>query len=297
MDVFNALYGNNDAKLILKKLTAGFKNSRESFSSLLFLGPEGIGKKLFALEFARSLNCLNSAEEDCACISCGRYRLDANTNIILQDSGDKSISVKLSRQIVADSVLCADENYVKVVIINNVENLTKTASNSLLKLMEDGKRSTVFILICANVDKLLTTLKSRLNIVNFYPLKESEVIKFAETELKIVDRETLARLVLFSNGILKRIVDRDLVGKVFFEVDVVKACIQKGETLKLFDIAERWAKDENLNFYLELFYKMADVTNHIKEIELLMYNIVEGGNKELALKNMFLQLVLSREVR
>ena len=116
--MFEKLYGNDDVKSILAKMVADIKKSRESFSSLLFLGSAGIGKKLFALEFARVINCLGSGEAFCACSSCSKYSIGAHPNIILEDCGDKAISVELSRRMVAEASLCSDESQKKVVILN-----------------------------------------------------------------------------------------------------------------------------------------------------------------------------------
>ena len=291
--VFEKLYGNENSKRILTKLITDLRNSRDSFSSLLFLGKSGVGKKLFALEFARGLNCLNSGETSCKCSSCIKYQLNAHPNIILEDSGDKAISVDLSRKILEESSLCADEGQIKVVILNNAEKLTKSATNALLKLMEDGRRSTIFVLITSNKDKLLPTLQSRLKIIPFSTLSEQETLNFAKNELKITDEVQLCKLVLFSNGIVGRMTDKELVGKVFYEVDVAQNFVKMGEIVNLFKLSERWAKDPNLLYYIELMYKTSDVTNTVKEIENSVYYICEPRcNKELALKNMFLQLAL-----
>jgi len=51
--MFSRLIGNEEAKDTLRRLLA----SGRMPGSLLFTGEEGIGKKLFALEVARALNC------------------------------------------------------------------------------------------------------------------------------------------------------------------------------------------------------------------------------------------------
>src|SRR6266542_1711533 len=63
--MFSNLLGNDEAKETLTRLFAGERLP----GSLLFIGDEGIGKKLFTLEFARMLNCRNRVGVE-ACDEC-----------------------------------------------------------------------------------------------------------------------------------------------------------------------------------------------------------------------------------
>ena len=53
--MFTRLIGNDEVKDALRRLLT---NGRVP-GSLLFTGEEGVGKKLFALEIAKALNCRN----------------------------------------------------------------------------------------------------------------------------------------------------------------------------------------------------------------------------------------------
>jgi DNA polymerase III gamma/tau subunit len=53
--MFSTLIGNEEVKESLRRLLSGERVP----GSLLFTGEEGIGKKLFALELAKTLNCRN----------------------------------------------------------------------------------------------------------------------------------------------------------------------------------------------------------------------------------------------
>ncbi len=53
--MFSTLIGNDDVKESLRHLL----ESGRVPGSLLFTGEEGIGKKLFALELAKAMNCRN----------------------------------------------------------------------------------------------------------------------------------------------------------------------------------------------------------------------------------------------
>ena len=68
--MFSTLIGNDEVKDTLRRLLA----SGRMPGSLLFTGSEGVGKKLFALELAKALNCRNRAGVEACdqCSSCKR---------------------------------------------------------------------------------------------------------------------------------------------------------------------------------------------------------------------------------
>src|SRR3954451_24057412 len=68
--MFDQLIGNERAKEILRRML----RQRRVPGALLFAGEGGLGKKLFALELARALNCreLRGVEACGACASCAR---------------------------------------------------------------------------------------------------------------------------------------------------------------------------------------------------------------------------------
>jgi len=60
-------------------------------------------------------------------------------------------------------------------IVNNPERLTIEGSNAFLKLLEEPGKKIVFILVTANIDKLLDTIVSRSAIVRFDRLDMSSI--------------------------------------------------------------------------------------------------------------------------
>src|SRR5215813_13210519 len=73
--MFSSLIGNDEAKETLRRLLS----SGRLPGSLLFTGESGIGKKMFALELAKALNCRNrQGVEACdECSSCKRISRSA----------------------------------------------------------------------------------------------------------------------------------------------------------------------------------------------------------------------------
>lgn len=74
---------------------------------------------------------------------------------------DSSIKVDDIRNAIQFSQSTAIEANTKVLIINNAETMTNSATNALLKLLEEPKKGLTIILVCHNLGNLLPTIRSR----------------------------------------------------------------------------------------------------------------------------------------
>jgi hypothetical protein len=71
------------------------------------------------------------------------------------------------RRLQAEAYLQSYEGGKKLFILESAEFLLPEAANNLLKVLEEPPQDTVFILVCANWDKLLPTILSRCQLFNF----------------------------------------------------------------------------------------------------------------------------------
>lgn len=86
---FEKIIGNKRAKDILTNAVI----TKNILHSYIFSGPEGIGKKLFAKEFAKMILCLDEKEKPCnKCKSCIEFENNNNPDfsIIQQERKDKN---------------------------------------------------------------------------------------------------------------------------------------------------------------------------------------------------------------
>src|SRR5207253_5900695 len=82
--MFSHLIGNEEVKDMLRRLL----ESNRMPGSLLFTGEEGVGKKLFALELAKALNCRNRIGVE-ACDECSSCRrMGGSTFAPFSDAAD-----------------------------------------------------------------------------------------------------------------------------------------------------------------------------------------------------------------
>ena len=149
--------------------------------SLLFAGPEGVGKRTTALALAQAVNCPNARDGDAcgACPTCQRIVRGQHADVVLLDSGgDASIKIQALRERVLDAVGYRPfEAARRVFIIDGADTLTPQAQDALLKTLEEPPSTTILILVTAYPDTLLATVQSRCRRLRFGPLSDADVAR------------------------------------------------------------------------------------------------------------------------
>ena len=168
----------------LKRLLARAVHSGTLPPSLVFAGPEGVGKRQMAHALAQSLNCLEpvdgaAGERDACgtCASCSRITRGLHPDVVLvRRPDDKSeISIDQMREVVGQTAYRPFEGRVRVVIIDNADLLGTFAQNALLKTLEEPPARNVFVLVTSRPSLLLTTVRSRCCVLRFAPLAAAEI--------------------------------------------------------------------------------------------------------------------------
>ena len=209
--MFSHLIGNEDVKSTLRRLLT----SGRLPGSLLFTGVDGVGKKLFALELAKALNCRNRVGVEACdeCSSCLRIAkstfepfsepADNRERMIWSEHGDLAmirpylqiIRVKPIRELEREANFRPFEGAARVFIIEDAEYMNDQAANALLKTLEEPPPTTNLILTTTNPTALLATIRSRCQVIRFAPVPAAEIEKFLikQKELPASDAALLAR--------------------------------------------------------------------------------------------------------
>jgi DNA polymerase III subunit delta' len=222
--MFAELTGNERVKAALKRMLVTDRLP----GALLFTGEEGIGKKLFALEVARALNCRTPKDEEACgvCSSCTRIaklnypqRDDAEewTQIIWTDYPDvglvvapkRVLRVEQMRQIEKEANFRPYEGKARVFLIDEADKLNDASANALLKVLEEPPGTSHLILITARPAMLLPTILSRCQMIRFSPLTPVEIEKHL-TKNK-VDNKTARLRARAAGGSMGRALSGDLV--------------------------------------------------------------------------------------
>ena len=193
---FENLKGQNSAVSYLK---ASLKNNRISHA-YIFSGPDGVGKHLAAVSFAKALNCPSPVSgSGCdKCSSCRKIDSLSHPDIFILKPEEEGSSIKIEgvRAIIKDAYLKPFEAHKKVYIIEGAEYMKHEAANALLKTLEEPPADSIIILLTENTKKLFHTIVSRCQVIKFFPLKlkEAEEILTKEHSLSQADAHTLAHL-------------------------------------------------------------------------------------------------------
>ena len=190
-----------------QNLTSSRENKRLGHG-LLFHGPAGIGKKEFAKEFAHWLMCEQPLpDKSCgSCKSCMLINADSNPDLLTlyPEEKGKSIKVDQVRELIQKVSLTSHSHGYRVIIIAPADALNLSASNSLLKTLEEPPENTVLILVSDKPSKLMATIRSRTHMVRFDLPSEDQSLKWlnqqnvdkAELALKLSAGAPLAAAVM-----------------------------------------------------------------------------------------------------
>ncbi len=151
--------------------------------ALLFSGQEKLGKKTFAFELVKSINCFNPGKEKKPCHSC-RNCQDIEKGIFPDlffvglEEEKKEIQISQIRNLIKKLSFRPYSSKFKIAIIDNAHLMNKAAQNSFLKFLEEPRGETVLILISDRPEKMLSTILSRVQEIKFFPLERERIIKY-----------------------------------------------------------------------------------------------------------------------
>lgn len=157
---------------------------------LIFVGPEGVGKRTFAIRVGQMLNCVAApGTRPCgACDSCRRIARDSDTHVrtITVEEDASEIKIAQIRELRDSLDIAVESGSARVIIIDPARRLTTQASNALLKVLEEPPPRTYFILITTNTIDLLVTIRSRCQVYRFAPLSAGEIRAAGVTDELII---------------------------------------------------------------------------------------------------------------
>jgi DNA polymerase-3 subunit delta' len=177
---FAKLVGNQRNKEILQRL---LKNGRVN-STLIFAGPDGVGKRQFALSFAKAVNCQKApagayVSDGCGeCSACRRIDAGGYGDVTVIRPDGQFIKIAQTREMAEEVYFRPREGRQRFFILDEADRLREEAANSLLKTLEEPPVTSTIILLTARPDALLLTIRSRAQRLNFNALSVGEMEKY-----------------------------------------------------------------------------------------------------------------------
>ncbi|MFA5777031.1 MAG: AAA family ATPase [Parcubacteria group bacterium] len=183
------------------KLSNKAIENRKISQAYLFSGPEGVGKFTLAKIFANSVISernifkndvlsLAGKEEDELDLATIEPEIEEKKGV----KKEKDIKIEKIREAQKDLALYPYSGKKKVLIINNAHRMTVSAQNALLKSLEEPNETSIIILVTHNDSKIISTIKSRCQKINFSLADLKEIKKMFDGDIDSND------LVTFSMG-------------------------------------------------------------------------------------------------
>ncbi len=178
--------------------------------ALLFVGPEGIGKRTFAKKLAKGLLCETRPATDLdPCEECpGCLQVEAGTHpdfIEVARPEDKhELPIRVIRDLCDQFGLKPARGMRKVAILDDADDLNDEAANAFLKTLEEPPPGAVLILIGTSAEVQLQTIVSRCQVVRFDPLSERDIAELLLEQGVAEDADGAAKLAALGDGSIQR---------------------------------------------------------------------------------------------
>lgn len=233
-------------------------------------GRQGESRDKFCQDFIKGLNCQSEDVTRRPCNECSSCRqIDAGTSMDIfhmEKSGKTAYVVKDAISFIERLGMGSYGRHV-IGVIDEADLLSETLQNKLLKTLEEPEAGAVIILVTNNKDNLLSTVRSRCNVVR--------VGDFVELEEDEAD-ENIAEL---AGNFAKRIgfyEARDIIDKKLKTQDAAMTFLGTLED----QYRERMLAESN----------KSDMAYAIELIETARMDIYKGMSYSKALRRLFLEL-------
>ena len=190
MNTFKDIIGQEQAKNHVRSAI----NSGHMTHAALITGETGMGKMMFAKNWASAIMCENRKmtggfPEPCGkCRSCVMVAAQTHPEIRILTHKNKSFSVNEIRdQLVNDAALKPMISNYRVYIIPEAEQLSVGCQNALLKTLEEPPSYVVIMLLARHAGTILPTIMSRVIELPMRPVSDNDIVQFLMREHKIPD--------------------------------------------------------------------------------------------------------------
>jgi DNA polymerase-3 subunit delta' len=172
---FDGFVGNEAAIARLR----GILERRRPAHAYLFSGPEGVGKKRAAVEFAGALG--------------------AKVTLIRRPEDKHEILIAQIHEVIRELTYTSATN--RAILFDDAHRMSEEAMNALLKTLEEPPERTLLILVSGVADRLLGTIRSRCQTIHFAPLPDEELKRHAAQRLMLGGDDADAAAILAEGSI------------------------------------------------------------------------------------------------
>lgn len=277
--MFSDIIGNDKLK---KKLIHSVEINKTSHS-YLFIGTEGIGKKLIAEEFAKMLLAVKDTENS------------PDFSIIEPDGN--SIKIEQIREFqkkVSEKPIISNK---KVYIINDSDKMTVEAQNCLLKTLEEPPEFVTIILIGSNENSFLSTIKSRCMILHFEKISDEQIQKYLQDNHQTeINSKIMLEACQGSIGKALEIKDKQ---ELYQNTEQVVNSLERKDKIDILNMSDFIYKSKDdkleiLNYMNVLFINLAKINSKYADciaiVEETKRRLQSNANYDMCIDNLLLSL-------
>lgn len=178
---FDDIEGNNEVVECLKSMI-----NAKFYPNMLFYGPPGTGKTTCIRIIAKTL---------------------PSTSVLELNASDER-GIKIVRHTIKEFASTYSKT-IKLVILDEVDFMTRDAQNALRRIMEDYSQTTRFCLIANYPKKIIPPILSRCSKLKFSPITKvnKSVINICKAENIDIDNDGLEWLIKTSYGDIRKVIN------------------------------------------------------------------------------------------
>ncbi|MDG3003496.1 DNA polymerase III subunit delta' [Paludisphaera mucosa] len=196
---------------VVDTLRSGVRSGRFPHA-FLFVGPEGVGKRTFALTLAQALLCETRPEADLepcgVCPGCIQVEGGTHPDLIVagRPEDKQELPIKIIRDLCDEFGLKPARGPRKVAVVDDVDSMNDEAANAFLKTLEEPPPGAVLILIGTSPEQQLETVVSRCQVVRFEPLAAEELASLLLEKGVASEPAEALKLAMLADGSVGRAV-------------------------------------------------------------------------------------------
>ena len=255
-------------------------------NAFLFHGIRGTGKTSIARIIAKGLNCKNGIESLCKenfCDNCEAISNSSHLDVIEQDCATAT-GIDSVRDLIEFCKYPPSSAKYKVLILDEIQAMSKAGAQSLLKILEEPPNYVKFIFCTTEIKKILVTMLSRCTRFDLSRVKFQDLFvylkKIIELENGKISDEALKLICKCSEGSVRdslSLLDRALLIDDNVELDLKTAQkifghFDKSLIIKLLHKIFEGNEKEVINIYQSIYSSGVDPSTFLNDfLEILYY--------------------------
>jgi DNA polymerase-3 subunit delta' len=236
--------------------------------AILMTGAKGLAKTDLALNIVQYSLCLNPATDSAChqCHSCELFAAGAHPDHLLiePEEAGKTIKIDQIRALKDKQSLTPNISAWKTVVVHPAHKMTTSASNSLLKLLEEPAAQTLLILVSSQPQQLPVTIRSRCQLWPMAAPEQTVTESWLSEQGVSISKPQLARLLPLAIG-------APLMLQHMLEIQLDQLCLQLEQDIQALmqgkanpvQMAANWQQNELLTvMHILQHYFKDQLKNH-----------------------------------